>query len=366
MVMPNIAYIKQLILKPIEKIRQALSSERTRKNFYSYGFIFTSGVVMYFLFLNPPMRLKKDYYPSNFPDATKELNERIYPTQESTFVIKEFDKAVSEIEIRLNHESKWYEIKFLFIGAITLGFITLVYKEELSQEKQGKKPTFLKVLHLPIVILALALSVVVSIMIDMHLRANQRIINMNGIWIAHYVEPMFLGLSVADPMNEKPFYGWESFLRAKIEYQGTKQEAEGASYHNDNMYAISFWPHIFLITILVYLVFMFMLIDAKKNNYYQNTSEKSENAKNIYIIAFLIVHSTIIICTLTTHVVPKAFEVKMFGFGSWKDNSIKVAKYYGLCSIVIFGMSGWSFYIAPSNNSDTNSSPGQNSDGNTP
>ncbi len=84
--------------------------------------------------------------------------------------------------------------------------------------------------------MSLALTVVVSITIDTHLRANQKVISQNGIWIARHVEPFFLGADKKS-IEEKPFYGWENFL-------SKSHKNEGQAYYTDIIYAVTF-GHIF-------------------------------------------------------------------------------------------------------------------------
>ena len=94
-----------------------------------------SALLMYFLFLDPPINIDIDKFnveknqycvtgkaTSHQSSSTADGNEK-YLLQKKLMEM-ELDKSIKEIELRLNGESRWYELKFLFIGAIILSHLS--------------------------------------------------------------------------------------------------------------------------------------------------------------------------------------------------------------------------------------------------
>ena len=241
----------------------------------------------------------KPFYTQKFySNLLSEYRKELTNGSTKKFIHRELDKSITEIENRIEHESSWFEIKFIFIGGILLGFIALIYKEG------NKTKDLIRIIQRPGIILALGLSVIVAVIIDMQLRATQKTIHLNGIWIANYIEPLFLDNHVYRFRAAQPFYPWESFLRIK----------DRGSLFRDTLNSLTFWPHVFLVTILLYLAFIIALK-------YNSASKESK------IIVFIIVHFILIFCVSITHIVPNILDAKVFGLFWVKDNRVILMSY---------------------------------------
>ena len=89
-----------------------------RKKCKTIVFLSISGILGYFIFLTPPTKLKNDYKPFICPEAdnncdltqeNKKLIEKFDTGSSSHLIKRELDKSITEIENRIEHESKWFE-----------------------------------------------------------------------------------------------------------------------------------------------------------------------------------------------------------------------------------------------------------------
>ena len=358
---------------------------RAKRRLYPSGFrifiyLSISAILAYFIFLIPPIDLKDEYrlmarerteektekrteekteektvqkeskyflklWTENSSDKSKSFRRRF----EFQLILRELDKSINEIRTRQEHESAWYKVKFLFIGTISITFITLIYKEG---QKESNQKDLKNVLKKSSIFLGLGLSVIVSVIIDMHLRAIHKINYINGIWIANFVEPLFFSahgqiegfeykkiykktkykdknrkdeiqietskckINISSDSFNRQFYLWEEFIRA-----GEK------SYFTDSIHMLTFWQHIFLVTILTYLAFVFSLIYSLKLGV-------NLDSKKTQKFIFIVVHLIIIFCATTTHIVPGMFEVKVFGLIKVEDNYLIPVSYF-LLSLIL-------------------------------
>jgi hypothetical protein len=271
------------------------------------------------------------------------------------FILKEFDKCASEIALRLGFESRWYEVKFLFLGTILLGFISLVAKQVVTPRERVMAVAFSS----PGMLLATALGLVVSLAIDMHLRANRQVIDYMGIWVSEYVEPRYLGDAILTPFPDGGLYGWEAFLRADVRKDTTlgapagarpgnpnksgstrnasADETVPAGYHNDLIYSLSFWPYVFLLTVMAYALYL-------ATNIYGQWLRPDGSAAWLRGAVFIGVHSVIVYCAATTHIVPAMFEVRVWLWPlgpwglPWTHSQLLVVGVYAVGGVICSGL----------------------------
>jgi hypothetical protein len=188
-------------------------------------------------------------------------------------------KANNEIQSRLNQEAEWFKIKYLYVGIILLGFLINTYFKAGSMSSDDVHKSFLDASSSFVTSFILSVTVIVAVSIDMQIRAGRIVINQLGSWINHYAEPIFLG---------KEGLGWESFLRL-----------EGA-YHANAVYTMTFWPNIYFLSIGLYALYLVVT---------QRTLEKGNSHRDTVLLGFWMLHITLLVAALSSHVVPYTFEV---------------------------------------------------------
>jgi len=264
------------------------------REFIGYVVLAISCLLLYWVFISPAIGLGPQF-PPGVREGSRELGgaaDTTLSAGQRTMLLAEFDKCSKEIQARLEFESTWYQVKFLFLGTILLGFLAVVIKEAWSSRASAVADAFTS----SGMLLASALGVIVSLAIDMQLRANRQIIEFMGLWIAHYVEPRLLGPSVFEHLQNGYLYGWETFLRAS----DSTRVASG--FHNDLLYMIAYWPYVFALTIMAYAVYLCVHL------LFMWTREYAA-AGVLRKWLFVVLHLTIIYCAAVTHVVPRMFEI---------------------------------------------------------
>lgn len=270
--------------------------------------IIVACMLLYALFISPSVKLDDRYKPdfSALPDNLKD-----------SIITEQVKKTNSEINTRLDHESRWYELKFVFLGVIILGFFAkAVLKTKIGWDRKEEHPTesekrghaLLNILISPITLTVLTIAFVVSLSIDLHIRANRIVINQNGIWVAEFAEPLFLrNHELIKSCEEKPkesckkiMRGWEQFLRIG-----------GLSHHTDFLYRATFWPHVYYITILIYGLYLSVLawiLDPGKTD-----SEETKKINDLRTFSFWLVHITLFVCAFSAHYVPDIYDIVLWG-----------------------------------------------------
>jgi hypothetical protein len=188
-------------------------------------------------------------------------------------------KANNEIQSRLNQETEWFKIKYLYVGIILLGFLINTYFKADSMSSDDVHKSFLEASASFVTSFILSVTVIVAVSIDMQIRAGRIVINQLGSWINHYAEPILLG---------KEGLGWESFLRL-----------EGA-YHTNGVYTMTFWPNIYFLSIGLYALYLVVT---------QQTLAKENSHRNTVLLGFWMLHITLLVAALSSHVVPYTFQV---------------------------------------------------------
>jgi hypothetical protein len=87
----------------------------------------------------------------------------------------------------------------------------------------------------------LALSVLVALTIDIHIRRNVLVIDQLGTWLSNYFEPVMIGRE-SNPKELEGVHGWEGFLRLN---------APGfMGMHESSLYSLLFWHALHTTTLL--------------------------------------------------------------------------------------------------------------------
>ena len=173
----------------------------------------------------------------------------------------------------------------------------------------------------------LALSCVVAIAIDIHLRSNVNVSTQIGLWITYYAEPAFL--QVPFPNSQCPnaernnaetsnaeknyaekkknfFYPWEQFLRIPPEDKILPQDEVGSTMHLSELYSLSFWPHLHFLTWVIYIVYLVVL---------QNASlESTPPTRWLLIGGFVLVQVSFGVFAFVGHSAPEAFILRPIPF----------------------------------------------------
>ncbi|MBE9041101.1 hypothetical protein IQ235_09955 [Oscillatoriales cyanobacterium LEGE 11467] len=287
------------------------------------------------------MKLKEKHKPdlSKYPvDGLTNKDGRLTP--KAHFLLAENQKAIKEIEMRIEHESRWYELKFLFLGALLLGFLAKVVFDSKESNVDRNSMDLLKILYSPLTLSLLSFVCVVSVCMDVYIRANRILIYQNAIWIAEFIEPAFIGSSYTDDIKSEKniVVGWEQFLRLGSD-----------SHHTNALVQMTFAVRVYLHTILVYVAFLFVLFFLEYSEVL--TPEKNERriTKLIQIknLSFWIVHLSLLIYALCAHLVPMTFEIFIFGLGPLSP--VMSLVFYPALWAVATSIS-WRFVLLPKTN----------------
>jgi hypothetical protein len=127
----------------------------------------------------------------------------------------EFQKSVEEIRMKQQQEDAWVKNKLLFLGALLAGFIVHVILSKRStggcdkpddrRDKDTPSPrrTAMSIFDAaliretfqnPATLVMLAAAFAGSLITDMQIRSLRVVINENGLWLSHYVEPIMIGV----------------------------------------------------------------------------------------------------------------------------------------------------------------------------
>jgi hypothetical protein len=188
-------------------------------------------------------------------------------------------KANTEIQSRLNQETEWFKIKYLYVGVVLLGFLINTYFKGDTISPEDINRRFWMASQSYVTSFMLACTVIVAVSIDMQIRSGRIVINQLGSWIYHYAEPILLG---DDEL------GWEAFLRLD------------GGYHANTVYNMTFWPNIYYLSIGLYLLYLVVTQRAlAKRNLHRHT----------IWLGFCMLHATLLIAALSSHVGPYTFSV---------------------------------------------------------
>ena len=163
------------------------------------------------------------------------------------------------------------------MGVILLGFLINTFFKESSIRPEHVNHRFQMAGHSYVTSFILSLSVIVAVSIDMQIRSGRIVINQLGSWIFHYAEPILLGNDL----------GWEAFLRLD------------GGYHANTVYTMTFWPNIYYLSIGLYL--LYLVVSRKALGKYAH--------RNTVWLGFWLLHITLLVAALSSHVVPYTFQV---------------------------------------------------------
>lgn len=270
-------------------------------------------ICVYLLFVPPIMKLKEDYRlpENNYPPEDLIIDSNGNLTSQGYLLIAEKQKAIREIEIRIEHESRWYELKFLFLGALSIGFFARVIfhsKTFSGNNGQSNKVDLLGIISSPLTLFVLSVVCAVSICMDFYIRSNRIMMHQNGIWIAEFIEPAFMGQEYLkkinkintnennDDKNSNIVLGWEQFLRLK-----------GDSHQTNFLVQMTFAARVYLHTILIYTAFLLLLCVNNSNN-------KNNDHKRVTNISFWIIHFSLFVFAISAHVVPSSYDIIIFNY----------------------------------------------------
>jgi hypothetical protein len=204
-------------------------------------------------------------------------------------------KANTEIQNRLNQEVEWFKLKYLYVGVMLLGFLINTYFKHNEQESSSVVFRFQEAVVSPVTSFILSLTVVVAISIDMQIRSGRIVINQLGTWIHRYAEPVLLGAKNGGLWSEGGM-GWEHFLRLE------------GGYHANTLYAMLFWTNIYYLSISLYVLYLGVTRKALA----EGQRKKQHSLVSIIIFGFWILHITILVATLSNHIIPFTFVVTLF------------------------------------------------------
>jgi len=248
---------------------------------------------------------------------------------EAELLLAEHRKCVEEIQHYADQESRWFELKFMFAGAFILGFfLQALLKPSLDSDVQPLTKLS-KVVRLPTMQLVIALACVVSIVVDTHIRANRNVVNQNGIWIAEFVEPVFLHTD-AHAEYHGQVLPWEQFLRVKAPHHEQ-------AHHTDVFYSLTFWPYMYLITIGLYALYLFILSETRTT---ADEEDNSSTAHSMRRFAFWLLHLTLFVCISCTHYLPSMYRISIFGSSPTASATVFMV-YPPLCVVLI----AWSWFF---------------------
>lgn len=226
----------------------------------------------------------------------KETQEKLLKTETNNFISAEFQKAVSEIQMRVDDQSRWFQYKFLFAGGLLTAFFGLFPYAHIKTGSCGdngwksSEVVLNRVLNSNALSFSIAAICILSLMIDLYIRCNAIVINQIGIWISSFVEPIYYNDYW---YNQGDFVLWEKFLRIK------NGAHAGGGMHSDIINSVTFFLPIHILTIFCFII------------YIVSVSELQENSIRINVLAFWGVHSCLIVFAWTGHYLPSIFQAEI-------------------------------------------------------
>jgi len=266
-----------------------------------------------FFFVNPPVRLIDDLTKYAKKYAEKPKDSSFIPLDKSTqdFLDVEHRKIIDEIKLRIEEQDSWFHYKFILIGgmvALFMGQLGFGKKESSTSDKASKSLKDIVTGESTYAILAL--SCVVALIIDMHIRMHNYDIQQLGLWIANFVEPSY----VTPKDIAAGFRPWEQFLRTD----------DPAGMHLDNLHAFAYSFHLHFVSIFIYLLYAVVLQEVCLGF---ADNEKSSRQKMIVITGFVFVQSSALAFTFIAHAVPGSVTMKLLPFNYMANGWVSTAYY---------------------------------------
>lgn len=234
----------------------------------------------------------------------------------------ENQKAIDEIKLWIQLQNDWFHYKFILVGAVVAILVGLIK----TQTEKDPSKDFSDLLVGDISCLIFALSCVVALAIDMHLRNNIIVVQQLALWIANYAEP---ALMQGFPSGQASgFLPWEQFLRVHI---------PGASgMHRDDLYGLAFYPYLHFPTWVIYMVYLWIMFEAWRRH-----PEK----RALLLGSYAMVQATLAIFTWLAHAAPTTFEFKLFPWSDMWVSGPKCAAIYLLFWLFITILN-WPFLLS--------------------
>ena len=260
--------------------------------------IFAVCFLLSIIYISPVMNLKENVPPE--PPLIPSMTDNKGLTVQGRLIMAEHQKVVDEIKQRIQNESKWFELKFYFVGAILLGFFArAVFRNNDSGNNDkgvGRDvQTVLEMLKSPVTLAVLSLAFIVALSIDLHIHSNRMMIVQAGTWLSEYVEPAFLNNYNAH--DQRNFVGWEQFLRI------------AHSHHTDFLYRLTYWAYGDFLTVILYALVLFVLVQSRKLPPVWVAEEKTNiDLRWFRQFVFWLLHIAILFFAFSIHYQPKIFE----------------------------------------------------------
>lgn len=354
----------QTIKKRVKRIFGKSFFERTiwwhKQKQWFFGII-TPTVLLYFIFASPPIALVEEAKP-----RADELAQMHWTTNEGDLtaagqmIMSQVGKCTNEIQMRLEQEEHWFDMKFTSLGLLVFGFFAqAIFREKISEDHSSegviKSRFFQKILTSPLSLTVLVIACAFSMIADMHIRSNRMVIAQNGIWVAEYAEPALYGIqnnaadsgvntsekvavgtqagateatSVSPAGKNKivpKFRGWEGFLRIRMPRSGDASKTF-SGYHENRLYNLTFWPQMFLVTVALYAVYIYLFM------IYCRESARDATGNRLTKTGYIALHVMICVCAFTTHSVPSTFQVNILGVHYTPEDALLV---YGLLGLML-------------------------------
>jgi hypothetical protein len=257
----------------------------------------------------------------------------------------ELKKAFDEIQARINNMDSWYHWKFLLVGGLLAIFISKElfprFNESKPQDKMSSvvidsvlndrplvraksiqrqdmtKPTDHDMR--PAIALVFAISCIVSLAADIHIRIDGTMTGMIGRWIADYVEP--------HSANSKLFF-WESFIR------------QSDALHTSFVTQITFAPHLHFLTWPLYMMYLWFFQSVALNSTRLESHQILEQ-KGLVKGSFVIVHFSLLAFVVVAHSTPYAYDLTVMDSvdpQEWLAACLLLWTFFVGCSLPYFGM----------------------------
>lgn len=247
----------------------------------------------------------------------------------------ENQKAIEEIRLLMEHEEDWFHKKFLLVGGLLVALLTHLGVEsfkvrQVGQENQAETVAEERVLAIfdsGATCLVLALACVIALAIDVHVKSNIMVVEQLGEWLARSVERM----AVTKTADTTVVF-WEQFLRnpnsdPRLDScSGSTKELKqnNGGMHSDDLYSLSYYPHLNFLTGLLYCLFLASLqrfSHAEKNHRQAGLAE-------LALLGFALVHIAMAIFVWVGHSLPDSFEIKLLPYSDIWWPSIEVIPFY--------------------------------------
>lgn len=272
-------------------------------------------IILSFIFWLPPIDLKSDFKPYENVSGPLPL-----PEKHAKLLEIEHGKAIMEIQKRKDEINLWFRYKFILIGSLLAGVFLHLNLGSTRSKDEAPRDRLRLIMKSPVTAFLLAVSIVISLSIDMHIRKNHIVVYQLGLWINYYVEPAFL-LSWEDnddKLNNKAkaktnniynFYidrsdqykkmkGWEQYIRIR------KKDKSGEDLSGMNVsriYNLAHWIPVNSLTILLFILYIMIVQNVV-------TIKMDPQIEGITLTGLIFLHLNIFLFSIQSHTIPSTFE----------------------------------------------------------